>query len=305
MLARHYGLASQSTGEGGRRRVELFKFGGGGGGGMGGGSGGQRLGSGNSSANGFYGDSVTAATAAASFITSSNTSTTTSNTTSNDGFLPPFLLSTTANRLTLADVERAEREAKGYALCLVDVEPRADLAYLLRRFAESGLLKGIEGPDERGSAVVRFTRAAGLREALDQLGGGMRGAFRIDRLATLRANEAVLGMGSSGSSSSGSGAAGTTTAAVPPSVPSSRPFSTFAGDPHDRMASIEAAFAATGVSSGGGYGRGNSVGAGAASSSSSSARNNNPPSAAAVAAAAAELGNGWKLASDFDWADDE
>lgn len=289
MLARHYGLASQSSGEGSKRRVELFKIGSGGGRG----GAGVLVGQGNS-ANGFYGES-------SSFST--NASASSSNNSSGDGFFPPSLLSTTANRLTLADVERAANEAKGYALCLVDVEPRADLTYLLRRFAEAGLLKGIEGPDERGFAVVRFTRAAGLREALDQLGGGMRGAFRIDRTATLRANEAVLGIPTATATSSSN------PAPQPPPPPSSiyRDL-----DPHDRMAAIEAAFSATSVSGirGGGGGARNGSRGGAGPSSSGGGNNNNSnnasrPSAAAVAAAAAELGNGWKLASDFDWADDE
>ena len=222
---------------------------------------------------------------------------------SNDGFFPPALLSTTANRLTLADVERAGNEARGYALCLVDVEPRADLSYLLRRFAESGLLKAIEGPDERGSATVRFTKAAGLREALDQLGGGMRGAFRIDRTATLRANEAVLGIPATSSAAAAAAPAG-----AAPAPPSSI-YSDL--DPHDRMAAIEAAFSSTSVSGSRGGARSNANargGGGGGPSSSSSGNVNNAsfrPSAAAVAAAAAELGNGWKLASDFDWADDE
>lgn len=280
MLARHYGLASQSSGEGSKRRVELYKIGGVGGGG------GSTVGRGNS-ANGFYGES-SSSSSGSSFSNSASTS-------NSDGFFPPALLSTTANRLTLADVERAGNEAKGYALCLVDVEPRADLSYLLRRFAESGFLKAIEGPDERGSAIVRFTKAAGLREALDQLGGGMRGAFRIDRTATLRANEAVLGIPSAASS---------TPAPAPP--PPSSIYRDL--DPHDRMAAIEAAFSATSVSGGRGGGgtRNNARGFGSSSTFASGNVNASRPSAAAVAAAAAaELGNGWKLASDFDWADDE
>ena len=281
MLSRHYGLASQSSGEANKRRVELFKVGGSGGGSsVGGGYGGGN------STNGFYSESSSSSSASFS---------------NNDGFFPPALLSSTANRLTLADVERAGNEAKGYALVLVDVEPRADLPYLLRRFAESGQLKAIEGPDERGSAVVRFTRAAGLSQALDQLGGGMRGAFRIDRTATLRANEAVLGMTSPAAAA----------AAAPAPAPPSSIYRDL--DPHDRMAAIEAAFSssasvsAVGSSSsrgGGGAARGNANarGAGGGGGPSTSASR---PSAAAVAAAAAELGNGWTLASDFDWADDE
>ena len=275
MLARHYGLASQSSGEGSKRRVELFKIGGGGGF-----SGSSSIVGGGNSANGFHGSD-----------SSSSFALTTS---SNDGFFPPSLLSATANRLTLADVERAGNEAKGYALCLVDVEPRADLVYLLRRFAENGLLKTIEGPDERGSAIVRFTRVAGLREALDQLGGGMRGAFRIDRTATLRANEAVLGIP-------------TATAQQPQLPPAQQPPASIYRDldPHDRMAAIEAAFSSASVGrGGGGAGGGGGRHANAPSSSSSSAYVPRP-SAAAVAAAAAEQGNGWKLASDFDWADDD
>ena len=281
MLARHYGLASQSSGEGSKRRVELFKIGGGGGGSTAVGGGGNGTG-------GFHGESSSSLSNPAS---------------SNDGFFPPSLLSTTANRLTLADVERAGNEARGYALCLVDVEPRADLSYLLRRFAESGLLKAIEGPDERGSATVRFTKAAGLREALDQLGGGMRGAFRIDRTATLRANEAVLGIPATSSAAAAAAPAG-----AAPAPPSSI-YSDL--DPHDRMAAIEAAFSSTSVSGSRGGARSNANargGGGGGPSSSSSGNVNNAsfrPSAAAVAAAAAELGNGWKLASDFDWADDE
>ena len=275
MLARHYGLASQSAGEGPRRRVELFKVGeGGGGSGSVGGRGG---------ANGFYGETSSYPSSSSSSFSNSN----------GDGFFPPSLLSTTANRLTLADVERAGYEAKGYALCLVDVEPRADLSYLLRRFAESGLLKAVEGPDERGSAIVRFTKAAGLREALDQLGGGMRGAFRIDRTATLRANQAVLGIPASSA------------APAPQPPPPPPPSSIYRDlDPHDRMAAIEAAFSATSISSGSRGGGGGRKGNAGPSSSGNNA-NAPPPSAAAVAAAAVQLGNGWKLASDFDWADDE
>jgi len=137
-LAPHYGLASQSFGEGGRRHVELFKVGAGGGG-----------------------------TSAA---------------------VPTPLLSAAANRLALADVEKKARAGRGAALILTDVSPAGvDWPALFRRWGggEYALEVGPPGAGGWGSAAVRFARPGGVREALDHFGGGVRGAFRVDRAATL------------------------------------------------------------------------------------------------------------------------
>ena len=141
--------------------------------------------------------------------------------------VPAVPLSTTANRLTREDVEAATRSAAGYPLVLADVAPGADLDTLLQRFRGQCAL---EGPWDDGAAVARFRAAASLRSALDTLGGGMRGAFRVDRPGTALANEG------NGALESGRGGRVPPPARTSPPPPPRRPARGGAGvDPFDAV----------------------------------------------------------------------
>ena len=131
--------------------------------------------------------------------------------------VPPVLLSVAAARLTRADVDRAGAQAAGYPLVLCDVAPGADLLTLLQRFQGEFAL---EGPWDDGAAVARFRSAVRLRAALDTLGGGMRGAFRVDLKGTKVANE---GNGAFEDVRGGGGGGGGSAPPPPPPPPQAPP----------------------------------------------------------------------------------
>jgi hypothetical protein len=107
--------------------------------------------------------------------------------------LPARLLSRVAPTVGDEEVAALVRQAEGHPLRLADVAPTADLGYHLRRW-EGGLRVEWEAGGE--AAVVRFDREADRAEALDALGGGIRGLFRVDRGWAPRV--AVAGRGGGG-----------------------------------------------------------------------------------------------------------
>ena len=92
--------------------------------------------------------------------------------------IPRNLLSKAAAALTLEEVTAKMKASQGHALHLTDVAPGADLASLFGRW-EGGFT--LLGPCSDGRAVVRFTTEAHLQEAVAAFGGGLRGAFLIER----------------------------------------------------------------------------------------------------------------------------
>jgi hypothetical protein len=89
---------------------------------------------------------------------------------------PSRLLSAVAPTVPEAEIAEMLREAEGFPLRVAEAAPSADLAYYFRRW--EGARLDWQGAD---AALVRFARAADRDEALAQLGGGVRGIFRIDR----------------------------------------------------------------------------------------------------------------------------
>ena len=108
---------------------------------------------------------------------------------------------------TAVSAARLQQQQPEHALRLVDVSPGVDVRRVLQRWADDI----VRVQDGGGAALVVFSRAAALRDCLDTLGGGVRGAFRVDRAyrsagAGAGGGAAAAG-GASGSGATGSGAA--------------------------------------------------------------------------------------------------
>jgi hypothetical protein len=83
--------------------------------------------------------------------------------------------------MSLAAIDTAVQQEQGFPMHLTDVPPRTDLRQLFGRWAGDFQ---VQGPSDAGTAVVTFSSDALLREALAAFGGGLRGAFQIDRRQT-------------------------------------------------------------------------------------------------------------------------
>ncbi|KAI3426465.1 hypothetical protein D9Q98_008832 [Chlorella vulgaris] len=91
--------------------------------------------------------------------------------------IPARLLSRVAPTVPPEQVAELLREAEGHTLRFTDVAMSVDLSFYLRQWDGQYAVEW-QGGD---AAVVRFEREQDLKAALDALGGGIRGLFRIDR----------------------------------------------------------------------------------------------------------------------------
>ena len=108
--------------------------------------------------------------------------------------LPNRLLSRVAATVPDEEIAALVEAAAGFPVRFVNVAPTADLHYYLRRW-EGAYTTEWKGGAE---ATVRFAREADRTEALDAIGGGIRGLFRIDRQWRPRTAVAAVPAGGAG-----------------------------------------------------------------------------------------------------------
>jgi hypothetical protein len=87
-------------------------------------------------------------------------------------------LSEVAASTTPEQLAALGRGADGFPVRLVDVAPGVDVGHFLRAWEGEC---AVEAPRGGGEALVRFSSEAARAAALDHLGGGIRGLFRVDR----------------------------------------------------------------------------------------------------------------------------
>lgn len=83
--------------------------------------------------------------------------------------------------MTAEQINAALSENTAFVLHLYDIDPSADLS---RMFSLWGSDCAIEGPDRNREARVTFVSESALKDAANNLGGGIRGKFRINRSLT-------------------------------------------------------------------------------------------------------------------------
>jgi hypothetical protein len=96
----------------------------------------------------------------------------------NSTALPTRLLSRVAPTVSDKEIVALIQEAGGHSMRFTDIAPTADIKYFLRRWDGGFRCEWEAGGD---GVVVRFDREADRDEALNALGGGIRGVFLIDR----------------------------------------------------------------------------------------------------------------------------
>ena len=135
--------------------------------------------------------------------------------------LPRRLLSAVAAGVAPSEVAALLREAEGHPVRVDSIALSCDLGYYLRRW-EGGYRLEWEGGE---AAVVRFERPEDRREFLDQVGGGIRGLFRVDRAwrprtgvtgAPPSAAAAARGWGGGGGEAAAGGPSWASAAQAPP-----------------------------------------------------------------------------------------
>jgi E3 ubiquitin-protein ligase ZNF598 len=92
--------------------------------------------------------------------------------------LPTRLLSRVAPTVSDEEIVALIQEAGGHSMRFTDVAPTTDIKYFLRRWDGGFRCEWEAGGD---GVVVRFDRETDRDEALNALGGGIRGVFLIDR----------------------------------------------------------------------------------------------------------------------------
>lgn len=92
--------------------------------------------------------------------------------------IPKPLASVAASQITQAELEAQQREKEVFHVYLIDVEPGAPIAHLMKLFQGEYVLDRVPG---RNEVVLRFESKKRAQDALDVLGGGVRGNFRVDR----------------------------------------------------------------------------------------------------------------------------
>lgn len=122
--------------------------------------------------------------------------------------IPMRLLSRVAPTVSPEEVAALLREDEGHPMRITDMALSVDIRFYLRQW-EGGYTLEWQGGD---AAIVRFEKEADLKEALDVLGGGIRGLFRIDRSwrpkTAVAAVPASAGAGSSRGWGGGAAASG-------------------------------------------------------------------------------------------------
>lgn len=96
--------------------------------------------------------------------------------------IPRNFLSRQAADMSQQEVDAAAAGAPRHPLFLTDVSPGVDLRRIFSQW--EGQFAVDENPS-RASATVVFETPEALQEALEAMGGGRRGAFLIDRRATM------------------------------------------------------------------------------------------------------------------------
>ncbi|PRW45017.1 Glucose-induced degradation 4 [Chlorella sorokiniana] len=115
--------------------------------------------------------------------------------------IPSRLLSRVAPTVPAEEVAALLRESEGHPMRLTDIALSADVRFYLRRWEGTYALEW-QGGD---AAVVRFEREQDLKDALDTLGGGIRGLFRVDRSWRPKTAVATVAPSSGGGGSRGWG----------------------------------------------------------------------------------------------------
>lgn len=95
--------------------------------------------------------------------------------------MPRNLLSKEAAGKSLEEITAALSQEKGHSMYLTDVSPRADIGLMFSRW-EFQVEQSPSSPDRM---ILRFTSADQFKEAMRAFGGGLRGAFRVDRQRSL------------------------------------------------------------------------------------------------------------------------
>ena len=91
------------------------------------------------------------------------------------------LLSVEVAGKSLDEITQAMSQSRGHSLYLTDVAPRTDIEQLFGRWR--GEFRMEQSREDR--AIVTFNTVEQLKEAMTAFGGGLRGAFRVDRQQTL------------------------------------------------------------------------------------------------------------------------
>lgn len=103
--------------------------------------------------------------------------------------VPRNLLSKEVEGKSLEEITAALSKERGFRLFLTDVGPRADLTQLFSRW--KGDFKAEEVRGQPDKMVVTFSTEEQLKEALLAFGGGLRGAFLVDRKSTTGLLQAI------------------------------------------------------------------------------------------------------------------
>ncbi|KAL0029599.1 hypothetical protein WJX79_007267 [Trebouxia sp. C0005] len=91
--------------------------------------------------------------------------------------VPNKLLSEAVRRMTHEDITSLARAEHGHPMKLIDLAQDVDVEWFLKQWDGQYNTEW----QSRSEVIVRFTTPQALKEALNALGGGIRGVFRVDR----------------------------------------------------------------------------------------------------------------------------